>query len=80
VEIGKAAGSAGPERKNGFTVLISTAAGANRGGRRSGGTERLSGKTGAVGKQQAGNLDLVAVAWKQAVVTGERKVAATIRS
>jgi hypothetical protein len=80
VEIGVAAGSAGLERENGFSAMSPTAAGANRGGRRSGGIERLPGKTGAAGKQQAGNLDLATVAWKQAVVAGERKAVATSRS
>ena len=60
--------------------MIPTAMGANHGGRRSGGTERLPGKAGAAGKQQAGNLDLATVAWKQAVVAGERKAVATSRS
>ena len=31
-------------------------------------------------KQQAGNLDLATVVWKQAVVAGERKAAVTSRS
>ena len=60
--------------------MIPTVAGANRGGRRSGETERLPGKTGVAKKRQAGSIDPAAVAWKQAVVAGERKAAVTSRS
>ena len=68
-----------PTSENGFIVMIPTAAGANRGGRRSGEPNGSQEATSEARKQQAGNLDLGTVAWSRAAVASERKAVATSR-
>ena len=60
--------------------MIPTVAGANRAGEGVAKPNGFPERHARARKQQAGNLDLATVVWKQAVVAGERKAAVTSRS
>ena len=72
-----AAGSARLNRECGSVVMIPTLRGCKPPGAGERPVNGFRGRAGGAGKRQAGSFDPAMVAWRQAVVAGERKVVAT---